>query len=106
MYKYLQKKAPTGFSIEAHRYYKGKTKTTYTFTEKLLIITFVSNAKTAPCISSTSARSCWMGLLVGDQSHNGPVFRKHFRPDEDPEHCEDLKKEVLEHAGDMFEHSD
>lgn len=37
-------------------------------------------------------------LLVGDQPHDGPVFRKHFRSDEDPEHCEDLKKKVLEHT--------
>lgn len=37
-------------------------------------------------------------LLVGDQPHDGPVFRKHFWSDQDPEDCEDLKKKVLEHT--------
>lgn len=37
-------------------------------------------------------------LLVGDQTHDGPVFREHLWSDEDPEDCEDLKKEVLEHT--------
>lgn len=45
-------------------------------------------------------------LLVGDQPHDGPVFRKHFWSDQDPEDCEDLKEEVLEctntHAGVML----
>ena len=40
--------------------------------------------------------------LVGDQPHDSPVFRKHLGPDEDPEHREDLKEKVLEHAGDML----
>lgn len=43
-----------------------------------------------------------VGSLVGDQPHDGPVFRKHLGSDEDPEHREDLKEKVLEHAGDML----
>lgn len=35
-------------------------------------------------------------LLIGDQAHDGPVFGKHLRPDQNPEHGEDLEEEVLE----------
>ena len=38
-------------------------------------------------------------LLVGDQPHDSPVFGEHLRPDQDPEHGEDLQEEVLEDAG-------
>ena len=37
-------------------------------------------------------------LLVGDQPHDGPVFREHFWSDQDPEDCEDLEEKVLEHT--------